>query len=116
MIIKVVSDAKPLRESEILAQRDDINRRLEAIKADLSREKRQAYKVQQESRNEPQMSAENKEALEQIQKDHNASTRNLLDVAREASQTPALQTLAEKAMRVADEELKNTQQDFNEAR
>src|SRR5436309_3381373 len=43
LIIKVVSDAKPIRESEILAKRDDINSRLEAIKADLSREKRQAY-------------------------------------------------------------------------
>src|SRR5262249_431579 len=55
LLIKVVDNAKPLREQEIVAQRDDLNRRLEAIKADLSREKRQAYKVQQETRTTPDL-------------------------------------------------------------
>ena len=53
LTLKVVSNAKPLGEQEILAQRDDIQRRLEKIKKDLGTEKRQVYKVQQESQTTP---------------------------------------------------------------
>src|SRR5205085_2338342 len=105
--LKVVNSVGPINERDVLAQRDDINKRIEKIKADLRVEKRQAYGVQQESRNDDRLSDDHKERLAQIRKDNQKSRQDLADLVREVGDTPALdqmqlQNLAERQQKLAD--------------
>src|SRR5581483_9901187 len=106
--LKVAKQAAPLRQQEIIAQRDDINKRLDAIKADLLREQRGVYKVRQESRNNPELAAEQANNLKQLQQDNRASENALRELAREAYTAPALERLAEQARNVADREMRQS--------
>src|SRR5262249_22985796 len=51
--LKVVRQAKPLEEQELLAQQREIDARVEALKQTLQKEQRAAYKLNQESRDNP---------------------------------------------------------------
>src|SRR5262249_42503512 len=110
LTLKVVGSARPLGEQEILAQRDDVQRRLEKIRRDLEAEKRRAYKVQQEARDDSRLSQEHRESLDQLRPDSRGSQRGLTGLARDTALATALQAVTEKALEVAEGELKRTDQ------
>ncbi len=106
--LKVVKQGVPLREQEIIAQRDDINKRLDALKTELLREQRGVYKVRQESRNHPALPAEQAENIKQLRQDNRANENALHELAREANTTPALERIAEQAENIADREMRQS--------
>src|SRR5262249_23076483 len=73
LTLKAARQAERLKEQEILAQRDDVNRRLEAIRADLLKEQRGAYKLKQESRREDALKPDQADDLKQLRRDNQAS-------------------------------------------
>src|SRR5262249_50874109 len=114
--LKIARQAQSLREQEIQAQRDSINKKLEAIKADLLREQRGVYRLQQETREQDSLRTEQTHDLRELHKDNRTSQEGLKDVAREASETPALQQIGEKAQDIADKELDRSGDDLQKAR
>ncbi len=113
--LKVANQAQPLREQEILAQRDSLSRKLEAIKADLEKEQRGLYKLKQESRGREALDKQQAKDLQALEKDNRGVEEALHDVAREAEQAPALQPLADRARDVADREVHDASQDLRGA-
>jgi hypothetical protein len=113
--LKVVRQAEPLQQQEILAQRDDVGRRLEAIKADLMKEQRGVYKVRQESRNEPALTPEQARDLKDLRQDNENTTKALDDLARETGLNPALQSVTERAKDVAEREMRRSQAALDQA-
>jgi hypothetical protein len=105
LTLKVARQAEPLRQQEIVAQRDEINQRLEAIKQDLLKEQRGLYKLREESRSQPALKPGQARALQQLRQENRASENALRELAKEAAETPALQALADRAMNVADQEM-----------
>jgi hypothetical protein len=110
--LKIASQSKPLAEQEIQAQRDDIDKRLDAIRKELEREQRGVYKLRQETRSQPSLLPEQTQELQSLQKDHSSSREALDRLAQEAAQTPDLQEVAEQAQKVADEELRRGETDL----
>ena len=109
LTLKVADKATPLREQEILAQRDEITKRLDAIKAALLHEQRGVYKVRQESRNAPSLTPEQAAELKQLRQDNRASEDALRDLAREAAVVPALERVAETAREIAGREMRDSE-------
>jgi len=113
--LKIALRAEPLAQQEILAQRDDINKRLDAIKEALKSEQRGVYNVRQESRDQPSLLPEQSQKLQEHRRDNADSQRQLLELAREADQTPSLQALADIARQVAEEEIQRTGKELQQA-
>jgi hypothetical protein len=109
LTLKIANKATPLREQEIVAQRDDITRRLQAIKAELLKEQRGVYKVRQESRNAPSLTRDQAGELKQLRQDNRASEDALRDLAREASTAPALERIAATARDIAAQEMRGSE-------
>lgn len=115
LTLKIASGAQPLREQEILAKRDDVDRRLEEIRANLMKEQRAAYKLRQETRRDKALAPERAEDLKQLRRDNEASESALRELARDTAATPALQPLSEGARDVADRELRQAGKALQEA-
>jgi hypothetical protein len=112
--LTISRNAVPLREQEIVAARDSIDRKLEAIKEDIRKEKRSVYKLQQETRNEDALGAEHAQDLKALQKDNLSIEDTLRDVAQEATDA-GLQPVADRARDVADKEMHNSAEDLRTA-
>jgi hypothetical protein len=115
LTLQVARKAEPLRQQEITAQRDAIQQRLEALKRDLLREQRSLYKLRQESNGQPALSPEQARALQQLRQDHQALETALADLARDSSESPALQPLADLAREVANGEMHRADQALHDA-
>ncbi len=105
--LKISRQALPLREQEIASQRDSINRQLEAIKEDIRKEKRGIYRLQQESRPQPALEAEQVNDLDALKKDNRSTEDALQQLADEAADA-GLKPIAERARDVADKEMRNS--------
>jgi hypothetical protein len=106
LTLKVARQAEPLRQQEILAQRDDVNRRLAAIKADLLKEQRGVFKAQQEARHDPDQASEQVEQIKGLRKDNQSIEKALRELSREAETAAALGPVADRARTVADQEMR----------
>jgi hypothetical protein len=104
--LKIARKATPLREQEIVAQRDDLAKRLEAIRTDLQREQRGIYKMRQESRDIPALTSDQMKDLEKLRQANRATENALHELAREANAVPALERMAGKAQAIADREMR----------
>jgi hypothetical protein len=115
LTLKIASGAQPLREQEILARRDDVDRRLEEIRANLMKEQRAAYKLRQETRRDKALDPERADELKQLRRDNEASENALRELARDTAATPALQPVREGARDVADREMRQAGAALQEA-
>ena len=115
LTLQVVRRGDPLKQQEILAQRDEINRKLEAIKTALLKEKAGVQKVRQDTPNQATLPPDQAEQVKQLQQDNRDSQKALRDVAQTADATPMLQPLAELARNVADREMHQSQQALDQA-
>lgn len=113
--LKVVKQAKPIKEQEILAQRDNVKRRLESIKADLLKEQRGVYRLRQESRKSESLNREQADDLKQLQRENQASERALRELAREMSDNAALEPITQRVQEVADQEMHQSDKALREA-
>jgi hypothetical protein len=108
LMLRIASQATPVKEQEILAQRDAIDRKLDAIAADLRKEDRGVYKVRQESRNAPEMTPEQRRQTKELRTENRGIEAALRDVSREAEAAPALAKIAEGARDVADQQMRRS--------
>jgi hypothetical protein len=123
LTLQIARRGDSLTEQEILTQRDEIDRRLQAIREALLQEKRAVYKVQQETINQVSLPPEQRENVQRIERDNRTSQKELREAAALAdappSETPdppaALQPVAELAREVADQELDKTQKALEQA-
>src|SRR5262249_21375406 len=109
LTLKIVGQTQSLAEQEIQTQRDDIDKRLDAIKKNLEREQRGVYKLRQETRSQPSLLPEQTQELKSLRSENEMSREALDQLAREMAQTPNLEDIAEKAKEVADEELRRSE-------
>jgi hypothetical protein len=114
LTIKVAKQAESVKEQEITAQRDDIQKRLEEIKNKLQHELRSLYKLRQDARADDNLKPEQAGNLKDLKKENRNIEEALRDVAREAS-APPLQKIAEQAQAVADQEMQRSGEDLRNA-
>src|SRR5262249_2018018 len=107
--LKVSQQPGPEREKEIAAQRDAIDRRIEAIRQDLQREMRSLYKLKMESLLDPALSPEQRDALGSLGGENRAAEQARGERAREEEAAPIPQRLAEKARGIADQEMQQSE-------
>ena len=98
----------PLKQQEILAQRDEINRRLQAVRESLLRERRGVYKVRQETRDAETLASEQVEILDVLQRDNRGAEKALHEIAEIAEASPPLHRVAETATQVAEGEMRQS--------
>ncbi|HWG43712.1 MAG TPA: hypothetical protein VN688_13070 [Gemmataceae bacterium] len=115
LTLQVARHGAPLKEQEILAQRKEINRKLDAIKEALLQEKRGVNKVQKETRDQATLPPEQAEQVQQLQQDNRSSQKALRDVAQTAEVTPVLYPIADLAREVANEEMNTSQKALDQA-
>jgi hypothetical protein len=105
--LKIARAAEPLKQQEIVAQRDDIRKRLDALIDDLKGERRRIYKTQQEARREQKLTAEANLLMKDLRKEHQGNERTLSDLARDVALTPDLKSLSNRLQDVGDQEMHN---------
>jgi hypothetical protein len=110
LTLKIARQAESLKQQEILAQRDQVNKRLDEIEQDLRKEERGVYKLGQESRNQDSLKPDQARELQQLRQENRSNENALRELAREMAETPAMQRLADKAMDVADKEMHQSEQ------
>jgi hypothetical protein len=115
LTLKVARQPGPVREQEIAAQRDALDRRIEAIKQSILQEMRGLYKLKLESRVEPTLTPEQRDALKGLEGENQGAEKALRDLVKEAEATAALQPLADKARDIADKEMQQTESALREA-
>ena len=90
--------------------------RLDAILSDLTRERRKLYRLEQESRLEPELSPISKDQLKNVQKDNSQNEKALKDLARDAANSsPDLEPIADQAQQVADQEMRKANEAMQSA-
>jgi len=112
---KVIGQGNNQKQQDILADRDDLNSRLEDLKADLLKEQRGVYKMRQETRRDRELDPAQNERLMQLGQDNKSAGKTLEDIARQAEEMPELQKLADQARDVVQKEMRRTEQNLQTA-
>ncbi len=113
--LKIVKDGGSVREQEILSRRDEIAKKLEAIRDDLKQEKRAADKVRAESRGQESLAPDQSEQLRSLTKQNQGIEKALRDLAEDLADSPELDGLAEKARDVASKEMRQSESALRDA-
>jgi hypothetical protein len=115
LTLKVSATAGPLRQREILAERDEVARRLQAVRKRLVSERSQLAGLRQASKDQPGLTAANAWKLEEVLKENTGVLADLFALAREAAKVAALQDLAELAQEVAEGEMVRSDEALKQA-
>src|SRR5262249_6667569 len=115
LTLKVASQAQPLKQQEIIAQRDDFNRRLDAIRQDLEKETRGLYKLRMDTLTQSSLKPEQATQLKDSRRDNHGIESAVVDLAHEAGDAAALRPLATRAEEIAGREMKESDQALSQA-
>jgi hypothetical protein len=107
-MLKVNPRAESLQKQEVVAAHDEVNRRIEAIRQRLQAERGQVGKARAEARTQPELTDEQAQEVGKIRRENTGVRDDLKDLAREASETPALQPVAERARELAVGEMERS--------
>jgi len=107
-ILKIARQADPLFQQEIEAQRDAINKKLEAIKENLKKEERSVYKLRQESKDQTALRPDQSKDLQEASRDNRAIEDALRELSQETGETKGLEQLADLAQKIADKEMRQS--------
>ncbi len=107
LTLKIARSAEPLKKQEILAQRDDINQRLDALIEAIKSEARGVYGRQQEASREQKLDIETALKLKELRKEHSANERGIGDLVRDTGLIPELKRLSNRLQDVNDQEMRN---------
>ena len=102
-------------EKEILALRDEINKRLDKIKEDLKAEERAVAKTRGESRDHPALNPEQAKNTQKLKKDNKDTESALQELAKSVEEAPLFQPLADLARDVAGKEMKESEKALDKA-
>ncbi len=110
LTLRIANQGDSLQQQEILAQRDEINRRLHAIRESLVQEKRDIERAKQEMRQQTLSPSDPLDSIKQLQRENKANQKALREAAELAETTPELQPVSDMARNVADREMNKSQQ------
>ncbi|MGE3804720.1 MAG: hypothetical protein AB7K24_08625, partial [Gemmataceae bacterium] len=113
--LKIDQGADSPREQSILARRDNINRSLEAIIKKLQAERTEVRSLRKDSERQDALTPNQTKNLEGIRRENRDAQVDLNDLARELAQANELMPLAEKVRDVAQQELKQSDQQLQQA-
>jgi hypothetical protein len=102
-------------DKEILALRDEINKRLDKIKEELKAEERGVAKTRTESRDRAALNPEQAKETQRLKKDNNDTETELQDLAKSVEEAPLFQPLADLARDVASKEMKESEKALEKA-
>jgi hypothetical protein len=111
LTVKIGDQAQPLRQQEILSQRDDIDQRLDEILNKLIEEQRSLNQVAQQ----PVSKAEQAKQLKELREQNRNIQNSLRELNGIAAEIRPLQTLAAEARAVAQEEMNRSDQALQRA-
>ncbi len=114
--LKIHADAAPLKDQEILAKKDEIDRRLRAIIQALKSEQHATYRLKVETANKAILKDEQRDQLDDLAKTVFEIEENINDLARDIGLTPDLGELAAAVKEVADNEVHIADTSLNQAR
>jgi hypothetical protein len=115
LTLKIARKGDALENQEIVAQRDDINRRLQAIREAILQEKQGVNKARQETRKKDARPDDLLGNLKQLQTENRTNERALREASEVADVTPTLRPVGEMAREVADQEMHKSQQALDQA-
>ncbi len=110
LTLRIMRQGDTLQQKDILAQRDEINRRLQAIHKFLLQEKREVERVRQDMRQQEPLPPDPLDSTKQLRLENRANQRSLRETAELAEATPELRPVAELARDVAEREMNKTQE------
>jgi hypothetical protein len=113
--LQIARQAEPLRQQEILAQRDQVSRRIDAIQRKLYEERADLLKLRADALNQPVLTRPQSQQLGEIRKQNRSAEIDLRELAREAGEAPDLQPVAERAADIADKEMRRSDQNLERA-
>src|SRR5579864_262396 len=113
--LKIAQQAEPLKQQEVIAQRDDIRKRLQSLIEDLRGEQRRLYKAKEEARKAEALAPEPAILLQELRKEHQTNERTLKELASDVGLTPELQPLANRLQDVGDQEMRNAANELRQA-
>jgi hypothetical protein len=103
--LKIARHAEPLGQQNVLAQRDDIHRRIDAIRHNLLQERVHLIRVRTETVKRPALVPLLQRALGELRSENQAADNDLRELARVAGETPGLQPIADVVKQIADTEI-----------
>jgi hypothetical protein len=110
LTLRIARRGNTLDQQEILTQRDEINRRLQAIRESLKQEKRDLSRVKEEIRQQSSLSPDPLDSMKQLRRENQDNQKALREMAQSAEEVSALPPVAELARDVADREMQKSQQ------
>jgi hypothetical protein len=113
--LQIVAEGGSLKEQEILARRDALNKRLDEIRAELKHEQRRAMSVRAETREDGALNDNTAEALADIRRQNQATEKALGELARDLAEAPGEQKLADLARDVAGKEMRRADDGLRDA-
>ena len=114
--LRINSGAAPLKDQEILAKKDEIDRRIKAIVQELKGEQHGTYRLKVETANKPILKDEQRDKLEELAKAVLETEEAINELAKDIGLTPDLAELANAVKEVADNEVRNADTGLNQAR
>jgi hypothetical protein len=115
LTLQIARRGDTLLQQEILAERDEINRRLHALREALQREIRGVEQAKRQTHDQKSLPPEQLESIKQLQQENQANQNVLQETAQLAEAAPALQPVAELARDMADQEMHKSQQALEQA-
>jgi hypothetical protein len=104
--LRVSSQAAPVREQEVEAQRDAFEKRLKELISRLDRDIRSTYSLRQDVQHEKSSWAEQDRKLSELTEEQKTTSKQLADLAAETDMTAGMQPLAERLRSVAQQEMR----------
>jgi hypothetical protein len=113
--LRVSKQAAPVREQEVDAQRDSVEKRLKELIERLDREIRSTYGLRQNVEREATTKGEQDRKLAEIVEEQKATSKQLGDLAAETEMAAGLQPLADRLRAVAQQEMRSADEGMQRA-
>ncbi len=113
--LRIVAEGGSLKEQDIRARRDEINKKLDEILANLKQEQRKILSIKADTRQEESLNERDQKRVDEAKQLNQQTEKALRELAREMSEDPGGDKLAEQARDVARQEMRETEQRLQEA-
>lgn len=113
--LRIVAEGGSIKEQDILARRDAINKKIDEIQAELKQEQRRTLSVRRETREDDMLSIKNAETLRELRKQNQGVEKSLNELAREMSENPGEEKLAQQAQEIARKEMRQADEGLKDA-
>lgn len=114
--LRIDAKAAPLKDQEILAKKDEIDRRLKDLVQALKAEQHAAYRLKVETANKATLKDEQRDSLDELTRNVLETGEAINDLARDIGLTPELSDLANAVRDIGENEVRNADTALNQAR